>query len=871
MSKKSPHPPYFAVKLLSLMKRYSDEYSTTGDLVEEYREIAKEKGRYFADFWYLGQVFCMIPTFILLYLEFGVTMFKNYLKVALRNIKRSKGISFINIAGLSVGMAVFLLILLYVQYELSFDKYHEKCDRIYRIVQKDADRPHYIETYGTNIIARTHAPLAMALVDEFPDVISAVRVIVDFQSNTLLSTNKKRFIENKICFADPSIFEIFSFKLIKGDFGSALNDPNSIILSERMEKKYFQNENPIGKIIRYNNAIDLIVTGVVENIPENSHFTMEFIIPFEKFNEINNIDATSWDHNWNCWTYCLFREDADISGFEKKLIPLAEKASNISGVRNDFLIQPLTSIHLYSHLFKEIVENSDIKYIYILLTIAFLVLVIACLNYINLTTACSSKRSREVGIRKIVGAHKRQLINQFFSESIIITIFALIISVIIFFLALPAFNSLVDRNLSLDMINNSQIVLLFSILLFSVSILAVSFPALFISSFKPIIVLKNAADKSIKGIKLRNILVTVQFSISIILIICTLVVKEQLSFINNKNIGYEKDRIVVLPLRDPGIRRNIQVTKTELLNNPAILKISLSNSLPNNIDSWQSIPTSVVKESGAMFRTQIDYDFLELYGIDLIEGRNFSRDFPSDEKSAVIINETAAKTLGIESPLGKDFEYHSSRKNKKIIGIVKDFNFRSLHNKIDPLYLELGRYSGYYLSVKIKGDQVAETIRIIKGQFEKISLNYPVEYYFFDETINIFYNSEQKVGTIVSIFALFAVSIASLGILGLSIFSTEQRKKEIAVRKTLGAELSSLYFLLTKEFLKWILVANIIAWPVGWYCMNKWLENFAYKISLDTHIFILSGLFALAIAIITIIIQVFKTATTNPVDSLRYE
>ncbi|MFC1492706.1 ABC transporter permease [candidate division KSB1 bacterium] len=872
MKKNYTNPPKLLEELLRRFLYNTTQYSALGDYAELYDHLSSEKGRAYAVTWYCIQLVKLLSTYCLQKSIWSIMMFKNYMKIAFRNINRNKTYTFLNLFGLSIGMAVFSLIFLYVQYELSFDKYHENSDRIYRIVQKAEDRSHYIEIYGSDIIARTHAPLAMALADEFPEVISAVRI--NFRSNILLSTGKKKFFENKICFADPSIFEVFSFKLINGDPKSALSDPNSIILSERMVDKYFQDKDPIGKVFTYNNSFDLKVTGVMKNIPENSHFTMEFIISFKKYDELLNKVTALWDDNWHCWTYCVFHNDVDIKGFEKKLIPLAERASNNirNGTKSEFLLQPITSIHLNSHLFKEIDVNSDIKYVYILISIAFLILVIACLNYINLTTACSLKRSREVGIRKVVGAHKRHLVYQFFGESIIITVFALILSTIIFFLALPAFNSLVDRDLSLDIINNSQIILVIFVLLFIVGILAGSYPALFISSYKPIMVLKNAVDKSFKGIKLRNILVTAQFSISILLIICTLIVKEQLYFINNKDIGYEKDRIIVLHLRDPEIRKNIEVIKTELLNNPAILKFSSSSSLPNNIDTWKSIPASVVKERGVMFRTRIDYDFLELYGIEIIEGRNFSRDFPSDETGAVIINETAAKMIGLESPLENSFELHTSRETKKIIGVVRDFHFRSLHKKIDPLYLYMDkRYSGNYLSVKIKGDRITETISLIKDQFEKISLNYPVEYYFFDETINASYNSEQKIGKIFSIFALIAVSIACLGLLGLSIFSAEQRKKEIAVRKTLGAKISGIVILISRDFLRSIFISVAIAWPVGYFAMNNWLQNFAYRIDIGINVILYACFLAVLTAVLTVIWSAIKSATTNPVDSLRYE
>ncbi|MFC1724621.1 ABC transporter permease, partial [candidate division KSB1 bacterium] len=480
----SKKPPKIAEYLMSRMFPDENHYTTVSDLEEEFLCLLSEKGKTFAVLWYWLQ---LIPAFVQCSIhktKWSSILFKNYLKIALRNIKRNKTNTFLNLFGLSVGMAVFLLFLLYVKFEMSYDRYHENPDLIYRVVQKQVDRKHYIQIHGTNIIAVTHAPLAKALTDEFPEVNSAVRV--QFRSNTLISSNNAKFIEDKICFVDPSLFEIFSFELIKGDPVSTLTDPNSIIISERMAKKYFPDDNPIGKILTYNTSNELRITGVMENIPENSHFRMDFIIPFRKYDEMYYSAGTSWDNNWHCYTYIKFRQGADIKGFEKKLVPLAEKVSGIVGTRNDFMIQPVTSIHLHSHLFIEIEENSDIKYVYILLTIAFLVLVIACLNYINLTTACSSKRSREVGVRKVVGAEKKQLVYQFFGESLMVTIIALVLSVILFYLVLPTFNTLVERNLSLDIINIPQIILLISALFFLVGILAGMYPAVFISSYKPI-------------------------------------------------------------------------------------------------------------------------------------------------------------------------------------------------------------------------------------------------------------------------------------------------------------------------------------------------------------------------------------------------
>ncbi len=797
-------------------------------------------------------------------------MLKNYLKIALRNIKRQKGFSFINIAGLSIGIAAVILILLYVQYELSFDRFHENVDRIYRVAQ---EFPDYHQ--GKNQAAITPAPLAHAIVEEYPEVISATRFVKS--TETLLIYGEKSFLENNFYFTDPQTFEIFSFKLLKGDLKTALDDPYSIIVSEQMAEKYFGDEEPLGKTISYKGSHDFTVTGILKNIPRNSHLTMDFIASFETYKLLTGTDFSKW-YMSSLYTYLLLREDADPLQLESKLPALLEKYWNKEkAAQYRYFIQPLSKIHLHSQLIDdEIATNSDIKLIYLFSSIAFLILIIACINYMNLGTARSAQRSKEVGIRKVVGAQKRQLIKQFLGESTILTFIAFLVSILIVEMVLPTFNSFVERELSFNIAENFQFVLWIILLMLLIGISAGSYPALAISSFKPVSILSGKLGSPSKGKLFRNILVVIQFTISIVLIIGTFVIKNQLDHIRNMDVGYSKEQIVVLNLQDDEVTKNLKAIKTELQRNSNILTTSSSSNLPNNIISkgradWPGKRDDIDLQICVGI---VDYDFIDLYEIKIVEGRNFSKDFPSDENGAFLLNESAVKAIGWDSPIGKEFILtgHLGGGTGKVIGVMKDFNLHSLHQKIEPLYFYLNPNKYHrYLSIKIKGNNIPETLGYIKNAMRRFSPKYPFEYNFFNEIFDRAYKSEQTIGKMISIFAFVVIFVACLGLFGLAAFTTEQRTKEIGVRKVLGASVSELLVLLSKEFIKWVLLANIIAWPIAWYAMNKWLQNFAYRVNIGIWIFILSASLALIIALVTVSYQSIKAAVANPVESLRYE
>lgn len=803
-------------------------------------------------------------------------MFKNYMKIALRNINKNKGISFIKIIGLAIGMASFILIMLYVQYEFSFDDYHSKSDRIYRIVQNNPG-----ESYnGNNTYATTPSPLAQTLMDEYPEVENATRI--DYSANVLFGYEQKSFIEKKLYYSDKEIFKIFDFEFVKGDPNTVFDNLFSIVITEEIAIKYFGEEDPIGKTILVNESRVFTVTGLIKKFPQNSHFIVDMISSFDTYMNINNREVyNSWTNN-NHYTYFTLFKETDHKTFASKMPALLEKyLFSIKDekylpaeLRKSYIVQPLNEIHLYSSFNFDISKNNDINSIYILVSIAFFVLLIACINYINLTTAISSSRGKEVGIRKVVGANRQQLIVQFFSESIILTFFSIVISFALFFLILPEFNSFVNRDLSLNLFGDFYTVILIAGLTIFVGTIAGLYPALYISSFKPIAILRGESYKKTKTLSLRNILVTGQFILTITLIICTIVISDQMDYINNKELGYNKENIIVIGMRDTNARKNIALIKEELIKNTNILAAAGSNHLPNMTGSQTTIKIPGKNDDISrlsMYYANIDFDFIDLYGIDIINGRNFFKEMESDNDGVFLINETTAKALEWDSPVGKEM-YRRSNKLRKVVGVMKDFHNMSLHQPIEKMFYYLDiKNATRYLSIKISNNNIPETLKFIEKTFSVYSPNYPFEYRFFSDIFNSTYEDVNRFYTIFNVFSILTIFVACLGLFGLSSFTVEQRTKEIGVRKILGASSSNIVSLLSREFIKWIAISNIVAWPIGYYFMNRWLSDFTYKIDIGADIFLLSAVIAIGIALFTVSFLTIKAALTNPVESLRYE
>jgi len=858
--KKYLHPPRIAGWFIRRMFPDRGGCSTLGDMIETYRYLADDKGLFCARIWFWGQCVKAIPYFIIDELKWRIQMFKNYLLVTVRNLKKNSTYSLLNIVGLSIGMTAYILIALYVQYELSFDGHYEHAKRIYRVIREGR--------------AFTPPPLGPELKEKIPEVESVSRILRS--SNTLVSYEQNHYLEQEFYWVDPEMFKIFSIPLTKGRPETALNDPSNIVLSQKAAKKYFGDADPMGKTLTVYERYEFKVSGVFDDMPANSHFVMDMAVPYETYFRVTNNDITSWSSNYS-YTYVLLHEGSDPKEMEKKIAPLIEipalKAARMKEpYPKYFFIQPMTDIHLHSHLEQEIGVNNDMKYILLFSSIAFMILFIACVNYMNLATARSLRRGKEVGMRKVVGAQKGQLITQFLGESVAMAVLAMIISIIMVLWILPVFNSLVQRQLRLNPLHNPQLFLGLVFTTLFVGLFAGSYPAMRMSGFRPIAVLAGAFTRSSKGSSLRNVLVLVQFAITIVLIVCTIAVREQLKFIKTVDMGYTKDQIITLPVRVGSIRQNIQSIKTELLKSSDIIAVSTSGCLPNNIDTFTSRDWTGrnPEEPIPIYYNTADYDYIDLFGMQIVQGRNFSREFPSDEMGVFLVNETAVKVAEWESPIGRKLT-HWNGKIGEIVGVIKDFHLHSLHRPIEPLYIFLNPHNFSNIAIKIRTANIPATIDHVEGVMKKFSPSYPFSYSFFDEMFERAYVTEQRMGRIFGAFAILAIFIACLGLFGLTAFAAEQRTKEIGIRKVLGASDSNIFLLLSKEFIRWVLLANIIAWPIAYFAMNKWLQNFAYRIHIGIVAFLISGGTALLIAYLTVSYQSIKSARANPVDSLRYE
>ncbi len=832
-------------------------------------------------------------------------MLKNYFKIAFRNLIRKKVFSFINIFGLAIGMACTILILLWVQNELSYDKFNKNFDQIYRIVVNQ--NINGIE----NTNSKTPGLLGPTLLNQLPETVSYTRI--GYFGQYRLRYKDNVFNEGNIYAVDSSFFNVFTLSFIDGNPKTALTRPNTMVVTETAAKKYFGNENPVGKTLIVEKSFkadylndypnqdkkyidrseSFLITGLIKDFPKNSSFRCNFLSSIST----NNINKY-WLDLWYS-TYIVLKKGTDPKKYEKKLEkivytyvgPLAKSILGVpledfikAGNQYRYQLQPLSSIYLYSQRDYGIdlntewgdIKNSNITYIYIFSAIAIFILIIAVINFMNLVTARSEKRSKEVGIRKTLGSNKIKLIWQFIGEAIVMSFLSVLVALALLEIILPLFNSLVGKELSLNLFNNFyNIPVLIGFILF-VGVLAGSYPAFYLSSFRPIHVLKSGSIKGSRKSNIRSALVIMQFAISITLLIGTIIIKNQLDYIQNKNLGFNKEHLYSI-MNAGALGARVYPFKQELLKNSNILAVTNSSQMfrtgiPGNgylyNKKYGADPT-------ACQFVNVDYDFLNTYQIKLKEGRFFSKKFSTDS-SAVLINEAAERIFGDKDPVGKEITRVGQKdwkKTFKIIGVIKDFNYESLHYNIIPLILHLQTTTeaDNYITIRIAAGKPQKTIKYIKDGWNKFANGNYMYSRFVDENLARLYESEQKTSLITTIFALLAIFIASLGVFGLSAYVAEQRTKEIGIRKALGASIPEIILLLTREFAIWVLMANLIAWPVAYYIMNNWLKNFAYKVNLNWSVFILAGVIAFIIALATISIQTVKAAKANPVDSLKYE
>ena len=870
MKHKKDSFPSFGEKILKIFLPRGESESVVGDYEELYAELARTRGKSRANVWYWIQIMRSVWTGITVSVWWRWAMLKSYLTIALRYLKRHKIYSFISISGLAVGMACCVLILLWINDEIRYDRFHEQTKNLYRVVNDLNYGPFAQTTAGSAY------PLGPAMKNEIPEIREIARTLST--RKILIAHGDKRFYEDNFYFADPSLFAIFTFPFIQGDPDTALSSPSSVVITQEMAAKYFGSKDPIGKTIRTKNQNNYIVSGVIENIPKNSHLQFGFVGSMER--AVSMGARTHWT-GWLYRTYVLLQPETSFQYVNAKL---EEWIKTKDSEETRYYLQPFSDIHMYG-----LQGGGAIRPLSLFSTLALLILIIACINYMNLATARAGTRAKEIGLRKVVGAKKNNIVRQFLSESVLFAFFALLISLGLVALFLPLFNQLSGKELSMNLAQNSFLFLGIVGITLLTGVLAGSYPALFLSSFEPDRILKGRLSAKKIGASTASIrkgLVVFQFVLTIILLISTTTVYRQMSFIKNRQLGFEKKHLIYTQLRSEGnlweqydaqkTWQNYKTLENALSQNPNIMDVSSASCLPfgsmgaefGQLD-WEGKDPEYQVE---MKHIAVDPHFLETFQLEMAEGRFLSDEFPSDAQN-FILNEAAVKAAGLESPVGKRFQLLD--KSGVIVGVIRNFHFAPLHDKINPLVLHLMPYQYWmyrnYVFIRIRANNVSQTIASIEAIWDKAIPEYPFEFRFLDDTIDARYRSEQRLETVLRIFTFLAISISCFGLFGLISFTARLKTKEIGIRKVLGASMGSVVRLLSKEFIALVILSNLIAWPVAYFVMTRWLENFAYRTEIGILTFVLSGFIALVIAILTVCFQSIKAALANPVDSLRYE
>jgi putative ABC transport system permease protein len=789
-------------------------------------------------------------------------MLTSTFKIVLRTIRRHAGYSFINIFGLALGMACCLMIALWVADELSFDRFHKAAADLYRV---EEDQSYSGRVYHVTV---TPYPLAPALKAEIPEVAEAARVV--WFSGQLFRHGDKAFFEDSVRAVDPSFLTMFSFPLVRGDAATALAALDSVILTEDTARKYFGTDDAVGKTLTVNNDTDLKVTGVLKNFPKNSTMSYDVLVPYEL---LKSKGATNEEFGSNSiMTFVKLRPgtpsaavDAKIKGFIKKRVP--DSAT-------DLVLMPYTRIHLHQYFGYE--RQTAVRYVYIFSVIAAFVLLIACINFMNLATARSAGRAKEVGLRKVVGALRNDLVARFYGESMVFALLSLAVALVLVRLFLPWFNTLAGKALSLNLWANRGILLGVAGVTVVTGILAGSYPALFLSAFHPVRVLKGSLKAGAGGAVFRRVLVVVQFGLSVFLIIGTLVVYKQMVYMKSKALGYDKEQVLYIPLRGMTVR-TYAALRQELRKDPRVLAVAASSDLPCSIGSnssgvaWEGKdPNQVVLVS----MCGVDYDFLDVMKIELVEGRSFSREHNTDVTEAFLVNEEVRKLMNKQAVSGEAFSF--AGRDGRVIGVMKSFHFEEMQSKIEPLAIYISsadgspQWGGYALLRVAPGD-IPATIEGIRKAWTAVNPLYPFDVRFLNERIEQMYRTEERAGGLLRTFAVLAVLIACLGLFGLASFTAEQRTREIGIRKVLGASAPRITVMLCREFFLLVLLANVLAWPAAYWAMGGWLKGYAYRTTLDPAIFILALASALAIAVMTVSFQALRAAVASPSDSLKYE
>jgi putative ABC transport system permease protein len=867
LRKQSDKPPKIPEYIIGYMFPDDNYYTTVSDIEEDYKGLLIKKGVYYAKMWYWLQVLSALPHYFAQKLKWSIVMFKNYIKIAFRNMKRHKGYSTINILGLATGFACTFLIVVFVQRELSYDQFHSKSDRIYRLLNSSSKEPNI----QSALSASGYAP---RILNDFPEVEETTRFFINVGSADLKYQDESRTV-NGFIFADASMLNIFDFPITKGKTDSPLDAPNSLMVTEDTAKIWFRNDNPIGKSITYlrgNLRIPLNITAVLDNIPSNSHIQFNYVVSFPTIKNFMGENALDEFTINNYYTYILLKEGTDFRRVEEKFpFFITKHFDQERADQFNLHLQPLDNIHLNPSIKWDLPTTGNKHYLHIFSGVALFVLLIACINFINLSTARAPLRAREIGIRKVVGSSRWQLLLQLFGESAMTSLTALVIALLGLHVLVHGLAGLIGQNLSFNLINDSNIVIILIGIGILAGILAGIYPAFVLSAYQPVRVLKGSATKGTRGSTLRKALIIIQFSLSMLLIVSMLIVINQINFMKNTPLGFDKEQVILVSLSG-SVKQNFGVFRKKLLDQSDIQNVALTV-VPGRVRTRSAYnwPGGDDDEEERNFYTMfVDPRTIPTLGMEIIEGRNFSEKVQTDVTRAYILNETAVKAIGWEKAVGKPFRVWDEEMGQ-VIGVVKDFHFKSLHNLIEPLVLKIKPEWTWNAAVRVSAAGVSKALQKIQEAWRELETEIPIKYKFLDSDFDRHYHSEERLGKLFGIFTGLAIFIACLGLLGLASFSTQQRFKEIGIRKVLGASFRDIFTLFVKEFSRLVLYSLLIATPVTYWLMASWLGDYAYRIRIGIFPFIAGAVIILTVASLTVSSQIFRAACANPADIIRYE
>ena len=869
MARNRARPPFLPHLALRLLLRDEELFEFSEDIREVYGQLLESGPKWKAPLWYSCRVLESLPRIILDIILWRVIMIRNYLKIALRNFRRHKGYSFINIAGFAIGMACCLLILIYVRQELSYDRYHEDVDRIYRVAID-------IRTQTANRVFAPICPMAgPALKADFPQVEHMARALT--ATGRLVKRDEVFFYEDNFMWADPEMFDVLTIPLVQGNTKDALSRPDSLVISERMATKYFGNSDPLGKTLKINQRI-YQVSGIVRDPPENTHLKYDLIASLVQLADWE--EMTNW-HSTMFYTYIKVRPNVDGEAFNAQIGSLADKYIKERlaewGSQYHFFLQPIAGIHLRSNIRYETEPPGNPDYVYILSLVGLVILLIAGLNFMNLSTARAANRANEVGLRKVVGAQKPQLVGQFLGESLLVAFVSLCLALILARFSVPFLNSMIGTSLKFNTLLHPVILLGLAGGGFLIGLAAGLYPAFVLSGFGPAATLRGARGSGPHGFSLRTVLVTFQFAISVALIIGTVTMYKQFNFMKDQHLGFDKEQKLVLPLRGGiSITENFETVKDVFMEHTSISGAAVSSSVPGR--GVSNFAVRLVGEEDdmnqSMFHLYFDEAFIPNYGIQMSAGRAFQKEMSTDIRGAFLINEAAVKAFGWGSPeeaIGKRIRTGFGGRENPIIGVTQDFHYRGLQAGVEPLVMEYMPEMFRAVTLSLEISDLKETMAFVESRWKTLFPGNPFENFFLDTEFDQQYKSDEQVGLIFGIFTYLGLFIACLGLLGLASYTAETRTKEIGIRKILGASVAGIIFMLSRQFARWVLLANVLAWPLAYYFMEKWLDNFAFRTGIGISTFVLSGTIALVIALLIVTFQCIRAATANPADSLRYE